>query len=136
MDGDGAGRTGCLIVRLDLWLEKVVAPITCQEFSYEMNELSSDAMDEILDLIYGGQKIMAIKRYTEMRDVCLVESMQLVVQLTNRLRVESRGNLRQRQNPVPLAFLSRWQWRFFRRWLRCCCLRLVDSQVLYLARVG
>ena len=74
-----------------LWLEKVVAPITCQEFSYEMNELSSDAMDEILDLIYGGQKIMAIKRYTEMRDVCLVESMQLVVQLTNRLRVESPG---------------------------------------------
>ncbi len=53
------------------------------------SELPPGAMEEILDLIYSGQKIMACKRYMEMRGTSLLEAKQFVEHLTDKLRLES-----------------------------------------------
>ena len=59
-----------------------------------MNELPPGAMEEIMDLIYGGQKIMACKRYMEMCGASLLEAKQFVEELTDKLRKESPGDFK------------------------------------------
>ncbi len=51
--------------------------------------LPPGVMEEVLELIYSGQKIEAVKRYREMRGVSLVESKQFIEQLTAKLKEES-----------------------------------------------
>jgi hypothetical protein len=53
------------------------------------HELPPGAMDEILELIYGGQKIMACKRYMEIRGTSLLEAKKFVEKLTEQLQQES-----------------------------------------------
>ncbi len=52
-------------------------------------ELPPGAIDEILELIYRNQKIMACKRYMEMRGTSLLDAKQFIEQLTDKLREES-----------------------------------------------
>ncbi|MEC8555062.1 MAG: hypothetical protein VXZ82_08660 [Planctomycetota bacterium] len=56
----------------------------------ENNETIEDLPDEetnqILDAIYSGQKILAVKIYKEARNIGLAEAKQFIEQLTDELR--------------------------------------------------
>lgn len=54
-----------------------------------MSDMPPEQMNEILDCIYSGKKIEAIKRYRELRGTGLKEAKQFVEQLSTELRETS-----------------------------------------------
>ena len=52
-------------------------------------DLPPDEMNEILELIFNNQKVMAIKRYRELRDTTLKEAKDFIDQLTDELRKDA-----------------------------------------------
>lgn len=49
-------------------------------------DLPPDEIDEILDLIYAGKKLQAIKRYCDLRSASLTEGKQFIDELTAKLK--------------------------------------------------
>lgn len=54
-----------------------------------MGDLPSDQMREILDHIYRGEKIQAVKLYREFRECSLLEAKEFVERLESELREQS-----------------------------------------------
>ncbi len=59
-----------------------------------MNDMPPEQMNEILDCIYSGRKIEAIKLYPERRGTGLKEAKQFIEQLTSELREASPEKFR------------------------------------------
>ncbi len=55
----------------------------------ESEKVSDGDMEEVLELIYGRQKIQACKRYMELRRVSLVEAKNFIESLTEKLIQEN-----------------------------------------------
>lgn len=53
------------------------------------DHISPESMSEIIELIYKGQQISAVKCYKELRNVELLEAKQFIEQLTEKLKQES-----------------------------------------------
>lgn len=51
-----------------------------------MDEVPPAVMDEILGLIYDGQKIQAVKRYRDVSKTSLLEAKQFIEKLTDELK--------------------------------------------------
>ncbi len=51
-----------------------------------MHDLSDDQMQEVINHIYSGQKIAAVKSYRQLRGTSLKEAKEFVEQLTEELR--------------------------------------------------
>jgi ribosomal protein L7/L12 len=59
------------------------------------DEISEEVMQDIIELIYSHQKIMACKKYRELRGTSLLEAKQFVEQLTEKLKAEAPENFSQ-----------------------------------------
>lgn len=54
-----------------------------------MDDLSSESIDEITELIFSGRKVQAIKRYRELRGTSLREAKKFIESLTAQLQETS-----------------------------------------------
>ena len=54
-----------------------------------MDDVPSDQMREILDHIYRGERIHAVKLYREFRECSLLEAKEFIEQLESELREQS-----------------------------------------------
>ena len=54
--------------------------------------ISPESMTEIIELIYGGHKIAAVKSYMELRKVSLLDAKQFIEELTEKLKQETPDN--------------------------------------------
>lgn len=56
------------------------------ENNESIEDLPDEEMNQVLDAIYSGQKILAVKIYKEARNTGLAEAKQFIEQLTDELR--------------------------------------------------
>lgn len=56
------------------------------ENNESIEDLPDEEMNQVLDAIYAGQKILAVKIYKEARNTGLAEAKQFIEQLTDELK--------------------------------------------------
>ncbi len=73
-----------------------------------MDEIPPIELQVILEHIYAGHKIEAIKHYRELRGVSLVEAKQFIEKLTDELRVQSPEKFVSKSKSGCMAAVLMW----------------------------